>query len=149
MTTVPIRSLFAAALVAVVLAPPAVVAADNKPVAELGDVKPGPRKVSLPAHGLFEGDHLSESTKVKLTELVIDAKGLKINATLVVPNGPWRIDGGGHTDRDLTEKRLAAIRRFLADRGLDPKRIYVENRIDASSTEPRLDIELVGEPLSD
>ena len=87
------KSAAVAAVLAAALSP--TLAADapkGGPVAELGDYKPAPRKLSLPAHGLFEGDQLSENTKVKLTELVLNAKGLQVNATLVIPNGPWRID---------------------------------------------------------
>ena len=119
------------------------------PVAELGNYSPQPRTLSLPAQGLFVGDQLSESTKIKLTELILDALSWQISVALVVPTGPWRIDGALHTDRDLNEARLRALRRFLTDRGLDPKRIYVENRIDANLAEPRLDVELVGVPKND
>ena len=111
------------------------------------DIKP--RSASLPAKGLFEGDHLSESAKAKLTELIIEALGLRVEVALLVPTGPWEIDGGSHTDNALTTARLNAVRRFLADRGVDPTRIFVESRIDAKVKEPRLDVQLVGTPAPD
>ena len=41
---------------------------------------------------------------------------------------------------------LEKARKFLTDRGVDPKRIFVESRTDAKVTEPRLDVQLVGRP---
>jgi len=38
------------------------------------------------------------------------------------------------------------VRRFLAQRGVDPKHIFVESRVDEKLAEPRLDIQLVGTP---
>lgn len=110
---------------------------------------PQTRTTSLPAHGLFEGDKLSASARQKLTELVIDALGLQVEVALVVPTGPWRIDGSGKDERDLTAARLAAVKNYLTERGLDPKRIYVESRVDDKIKEPRLDVQLVGRPDND
>lgn len=106
------------------------------------------RLTSLPARGLFTGDQLSESAKSKLIELIIDALGLDVQVALIVPTGPWQIDGSGANERDLTPARLAAVRKFLADRGVEPKRIFVESRVDAKISEPRLDVQLVGQPAT-
>ncbi len=106
------------------------------------------RLTSLPARGLFKGDQLSDSAKSKLTDLIIDALGLDVQVALIVPTGPWQIDGGGSSERDLTPARLAALRKFLTERGVEPKRIFVESRTDAKVTEPRLDVELVGQPAT-
>jgi OOP family OmpA-OmpF porin len=95
------------------------------------------------------GDQLSESTKAKLTELIIDAIGLRVEIALLVPVGPWVIDGATHTDRDLTTARLNALRSFLTSRGVDPKRIFVESQTDAKVKEPRLDVQLLGQPAND
>lgn len=119
------------------------------PAAQLGDNKAKTRTASIPAKGLFVGDQLSESTKARLTELVLEALGLDVQVALLVPTGPWKIDGAGSTDRDLNEARLNALRKFLADRGVSPKRIFVESRTDAKLTEPRLDVQLVGQPAND
>jgi OOP family OmpA-OmpF porin len=119
------------------------------PAAQLGDNKAKTRSTSLPARGLFVGDQLSDSAKAKLTELIIDALGLNVQVALVVPVGPWQIDGAGHTERDLNEARLAAVRKFLSERGVDPKRMFVESRIDAKIKEPRLDVQLVGQAAND
>lgn len=108
-----------------------------------------PRTTTLPAKGLFKGDQLSEATKARLTEVIIDALGLDVEVALLVPTGPWQIDGAGHTDRDLNEARLKALRTFLTDRGIEPKRIFVESRVDAKLTEPRLDVQLLGRPSAD
>jgi OOP family OmpA-OmpF porin len=129
----------------------------DQPVAPLPPAKPavaaqaaeGTRSTSIPAKGLFVGDQLSENAKSRLTDLVINALGLHVEVALLVPVGPWQIDGGGHTDRDLTAARLQAVRKFLTDRGIEPGRIFVESRTDAKVTEPRLDVQLVGRPAND
>lgn len=107
-----------------------------------------PRTTSLPAKGLFKGDQLSDATKARLTELIMDALGLEVEVALMVPTGPWQIDGAGHTDRDLNEARLKALRSFLTDRGVESKRIFIESRVDAKISEPRLDIQLLGRPAT-
>jgi OOP family OmpA-OmpF porin len=107
------------------------------------------RSTAIPAKGLFQGDQLSESARQRLTELIIEALGLDIEVALVVPTGPWQIDGSGDAERRLTPDRLESVRRFLAQRGVDPKRIYVESRVDAQLSEPRLVVELVGRPGRD
>lgn len=107
------------------------------------------RNASIPAKGLFVGNQLSESTKAKLTELILDSIGMRIELALLVPTGPWKIDGAGKTDRDLNTARLQALRRFLTDRGVDPKKIFVESRIDPKVKTPRLDVQLLLSPASD
>jgi len=107
------------------------------------------RNASLPAKGLFEGDQLSAKAKNQLTELILNALGLHIEVALVVPTGPWQLDGSGKDERDLTPKRLEAVKRFLSERGVDPQKIYVESRIDSSITEPRLDLQLLGRQATD
>jgi len=119
------------------------------PQAKLGEDKAKSRTASLPAKGLFQGDQLSESAKAKLTELIIEALGLRVEIALVIPTGPWQIDGSGSNERDLTPARLNALRKFLADRGIDQKRIFVESRTDAKLKEPRLDVQLLGQPATD
>ena len=105
------------------------------------------RTVSLPAKGLFKGDQLTDSAKAQLTDLIINALGLQVEVALLIPVGPWNIDGTGHVgERDLTPARLQALRKYLGDRGIDPKRIFVESRIDPKLKEPRLDVQLVGQP---
>ena len=105
------------------------------PVPKVAAEKPGPdksgpdkkvtRSTSIPATGLFVGDQLSASTKSKLTELILDSIGQRIEMALLVPTGPWKIDGAGKGDRDLNAARLQSLRRFLTDRGVDPKKIFV------------------------
>lgn len=143
-------TLLAAALALPVLAQAqAAKPATATPQAAKDDNKPQTRTSSLPAKGLFVGDQLSDSAKKQLTDLVIDALGLDVEVALMVPTGPWVIDGGGHTDRDLNDKRLAALRKFLTDRGIEGKRIFVESRVDAKIKEPRLDVQLIGRPAKD
>lgn len=117
--------------------------------AKLGTDKARTRTTSLPAKGLFVGDQLSDSAKQKLTELIIDALGLRVEVALVVPVGPWVVDGATHTDRDLTAARLNAVRRFLTERGIQPHRIFVESQTDAKVKEPRLDVQLAGQQATD
>lgn len=140
----------AAALLASALALPAMAQAQAAkpavPQAAKIDNTPQTRTTSLPAKGLFVGDQLSENAKKQLTDLVINALGLDVEVALMVPTGPWVIDGAGHTDRDLNDKRLAALRKFLTDRGVESKRIFVESRVDAKIKEPRLDVQLIGRP---
>ncbi len=107
------------------------------------------RRASLPAKGLFVGDQLSPAAKDRLTELILNALGLEVQVALVVPTGPWQIDGSGKDERDLTPARLNAVKKFLHERGVDPSKIYVESRIDQSLSEPRLDLQLLGRPSND
>ncbi len=110
------------------------------------DDKERVRTASLPAKGLFVGEQLSPAARERLTELIIEASGLDVEVALVVPTGPWQIDGSGSSERDLTPGRLQAVKRFLSERGVDPRRIFVESRIDQKAAEPRLDVQLVGRP---
>jgi OOP family OmpA-OmpF porin len=131
-----------------------VAAPGDQPVPPLPAGKPSNdkdrvRSTSMPARGLFVGDQLSDTAKAKLSELVIEALGMRIEVALVVPEGPWKIDGSGAHERDLTPARLAAVRRFLTERGVDPGRIFVESRIDARVKEPRLEVQMVGQPAQD
>jgi OmpA-OmpF porin, OOP family len=116
------------------------------PAGTVKDDKERMRSTSLPAKGLFVGEQLSASARERLTELIIEAAGLHVEVALVVPTGPWQIDGSGASERDLTPARLQALRRFLTDRGVDPRRIFVESRVDEKAAEPRLDVQLVGRP---
>ncbi len=133
------------------LAAPSWAAPGDKPVAPLPAGKPAEdktktRTASLPAKGLFVGNQLSESTKAKLTELILSAIGMRIEVALLVPSGNWKIDGAGKSDRDMTAARLQSLRRFLTDRGVDPKKIFVESRVDPKIKTPRLDVQLVVTP---
>ena len=135
-------------------APPAGAATGDQPVKPLrpdaaASTGVKTQTTSLPAHGLFDGDKLSPTARQQLTELIIDAIGLQVEVALVVPTGPWRTDASGRDERDLTPARLEAVRRFLAERGVDPKRIFVESRIDEKIKEPRLDVQVVGRPAND
>lgn len=153
--TVAARTLLMGLAAAVLAAPSAAAPGDQAvkplPRAELGAKPPAAltRSASLPAKGLFDGDKLSAVARTRLSELVLDAISMDVEVALLVPTGPWRIDGAGHEDRDLNAARLQALRRFLTERGVDPKNIFVESRVDARITEPRLDVQLVGRPATD
>lgn len=126
----------------------------DKPVAPLpagkvADDKSRTRQTSLPAKGLFVGDKLSDSTKSKLTDLIMGAIGMRIEMALLVPTGNWKIDGAGKGDRDLNAARLQSLRRFLTDRGVDPKKIFIESRVDPKIKTPRLDVQLIVSPAND
>lgn len=107
------------------------------------------RQASLPARGLFDGDKLTKEAEERLTLLIIDAVGRQVEVALLMPTGPWRTDGSGRDERDLTPARIEAVRAFLALRGLDPKRIFVESRIDEKLREPRLDVQIIDRPAND
>jgi OOP family OmpA-OmpF porin len=130
-------------------------AAGDQPVPPLpaGSVRPSSalqtRAASLPAKGLFVGDQLSASARDRLAELVVDSAGMQIEIALVVPTGPWQLEGSGRDERDLTPARLQSVKRYLGERGVDPKRIVVESRIDEKVKEPRLDVQLVTRPSND
>jgi OOP family OmpA-OmpF porin len=119
------------------------------PAGKVADDKARTRKTSLPAKGLFVGNQLSESTKAKLTELMLDSIGMRIELALLVPTGNWKIDGAGKGDNDLNAARLQSLRRFLTDRGVDPKKIFVESRVDPKIKTPRLDVQLVVSPADE
>ncbi len=128
-------------------------AAGDKPVPPLpaaqrkaGDDPARVRTASLPAKGLFVGDQLSDGARARLAELIVEAAGLQVEIALLVPTGPWQVDGAGQGDRDLTEARLKALRKYLTDRGFPPHRVLVESRIDQKLKEPRLDVQLIGQP---
>lgn len=104
---------------------------------------------SIPAKGLFEGDKLTASARQKLTDLIINAIGLQVDVALLVPTGPWKIEDSGGDERSLTPARLAAVKKFLTERGVDSKRIFVESRVDEKIKEPRLDVQIVGRPAND
>ena len=156
MNTRPLLVLMRSSLAAAVLAggSPLWAAPGDKPVTPLpagkaAEDKSRLRNASIPAKGLFVGDQLSESTKRKLTDLILDSIGMRIELALLVPTGPWKIDGAGKTDRDLNAARLQSLRRFLTDRGVDPKKIFVESRIDPKIKTPRLDVQLLVSPAND
>lgn len=119
------------------------------PATKIADDPERVRSATLPARGLFIGDQLSESARARLTELIVAANDLNVEVALVMPSGPWQIDGSGAGERDLTPARLQSVRRFLTERGVDPKRIFVESRIDAKLKEPQLVVQMVGRPATD
>ncbi|MDP3084908.1 MAG: hypothetical protein Q8N44_14635 [Rubrivivax sp.] len=137
------------------VAPPARPAAKDMPVAKVPATKPGAKaepskttvlSANLQAKGLFEGDKLSALAQRRLDALVADAADLDVEVAFVVPSGPWQTEGAAADERSLTPARLQALRSYLAQRGIESKRIYVESRIDKKLAEPRLSIELVGRP---
>ena len=81
------------------------------PQAQKSDDKVRTRLTSLPAKGLFQGEQLTDAAKSKLVDLIIEARGLDVEVALLIPTGPWQIDGSGANERDLTPARLATLRR--------------------------------------
>jgi hypothetical protein len=104
------------------------------------------RSTVLPAQGLFVGDSLSAAARDRLDELIRDAADHDVEVAFIAPSGPWKTDSGEAGERSLTPARLQAVRDHLARRGVDGRRIYVENRIDPKAREARLTVELVGRP---
>jgi OOP family OmpA-OmpF porin len=140
---------FGAAALALIVAGAPAAAAAPPIVAQAAAPAASPleqRSASLPAKGLFVGDQLSPLAKQKLTEFIADIAGQQIEVVLVVPRGPWQIDGSGSDERALTPARLESVKRFLRERGVDSKRVFVESRIDEKIKEPRLDVQSVTRP---
>lgn len=134
-------------------APAAAAPGDNAPSAAPADGQADDqfrtRSASLPGKGLFVGDQLSETAKTRLAELVLRALGMSVEVVLIVPTGPWEIDGGTQADNALTAARLNAVKRFLVERGVPARHLYVESRIDRRAREPRLDVQFYGRPADD
>ncbi|MFY7974405.1 MAG: hypothetical protein ACOVOT_08260 [Rubrivivax sp.] len=104
---------------------------------------------TLSAKGLFVGDQLTEVARKKLAELVIDAIGRRVEIALIVPSGPWNLDGSGADERDLTPRRIDAVKRYLVERGVEPRRLVVESRIDQKLKEPQLEVQVLTRPGGD
>jgi OOP family OmpA-OmpF porin len=107
------------------------------------------KSATLPARGLFVGNQLTPRARDQLVNLILEVLGRDVEVALVVPSGRWQIDGSGQDERDLTPARLDAVRNFLAERGVERKRILVESRIDPKATEARLDIQIISRPSND
>lgn len=154
MTRPPFLPVVAATL-ALLAAGPLAAAPGDQPVPPLapsarqGDDASRVRSATLPARGLFVGDQLSAGARARLAELLVAAGDLHVEVALLVPSGPWQIDGSGAGERDLTPARLESVRRFLAQRGVEPRRIFVESRVDARLSEPQLMVQMVGRPATE
>jgi OmpA-OmpF porin, OOP family len=101
------------------------------------------RTTSMMAQGLFDGDQLTAEAQARLTDFIIDSVGRQVEIALIIPRGPWVVEGGVQDERSMTPARLDAIRSFLAQRGIDRDRIVVESRIDEKLPEPRLDVQVI------
>ena len=102
------------------------------------------RVASLPVAGLFNGDRLSEHTKARLGDLIQAMQGSPIEVAVMVPAGPWVTGQGGRGERDLNAARLAALRAFMAERGVEAGRVFMESGLDEPLQAPRLDVQFVG-----
>lgn len=90
--------------------------------------RPTAEKVKLSADTLFDFDKavLKPEGKARLDELAAQAKGLKLEVILAV----------GHTDRigsdaynqRLSERRAAAVKAYLIEKGIEANRIYTEGK---------------------
>ena len=91
-------------------------------------VKPAAKKVTLSADALFDFNKatLRPEGEQKLTKLVADLKGMKLEVIIAV----------GHADRlgsdaynqTLSEKRAAAVKTFLVGKGIEANRVYTEGK---------------------
>ena len=50
---------------------------------------------------------------------------LRVEVALVVPTGPWQMDGSGQGERDVTPARLQSVRRYLTQRGVEKRKIWL------------------------
>jgi OOP family OmpA-OmpF porin len=91
-------------------------------------VRPTADKIKLSADALFDFDKavLKPEGKSRLDELAAQAKGLKLEVILAV----------GHTDRigsddynqRLSERRAAAVKTYLVEKGIEANRVYTEGK---------------------
>ena len=103
-------------------------AAPATPAAAVAAVKPSAEKITVAADALFDFDKatLRPEGKAKLDEVVAKSKALKIEAIIAV----------GHADRfgsdaynqKLSERRAAAVKAYLVDKGMAADRIYTEGK---------------------
>lgn len=104
------------------------VAAAEAPAAAAAAVKPSAEKITVAADALFDFDKavLRPEGKAKLDDVASKASTLKIEAIIAV----------GHTDRigtekynqKLSERRAAAVKDYLVNKGIDANRIYTEGK---------------------
>ncbi len=90
--------------------------------------QPAAVKVTLAADALFDFDKavLRPEGKAKLDDVAAKVKGIKLEAIIIV----------GHTDRigsdkynqNLSERRGAAVKDYLAAKGVEPGRLYAEGK---------------------
>lgn len=98
------------------------------PAAAAAAPKPAAQKVTLSSDALFDFNKatLRPEGVEKLTKLVDDVKGLKLEVIIAV----------GHADRlgsdaynqKLSERRAAAVKTFLVGKGVEPNRVYTEGK---------------------
>lgn len=98
------------------------------PAAAAAAPKPAAQKVTLSSDALFDFNKatLRPEGIEKLTKLVDDVKGLKLEVIIAV----------GHADRlgsdaynqKLSERRAAAVKTFLVGKGVEPNRVYTEGK---------------------
>lgn len=98
------------------------------PAAAAAAPKPAAQKVTLSSDALFDFNKatLRPEGVEKLTKLVNDVKGLKLEVIIAV----------GHADRlgsdaynqKLSERRAAAVKTFLVGKGVEPNRVYTEGK---------------------
>ncbi|MCL2830237.1 MAG: OmpA family protein [Betaproteobacteria bacterium] len=98
------------------------------PVAAPQPPKPVSEKKTISADALFDFDKavLRPEGKQKLDGLAAEAKNLNLEVIIAV----------GHTDRigsapynqKLSERRAAAVKTYLVEKGIDPNRVYTEGK---------------------
>jgi len=102
-----------------------------QPVAPAAAVKPSAEKITVSADALFDFDKavLRDEGKAKLDDLVSKATALKVEAIIAV----------GHADRigtekynqNLSERRAAAVKDYLAGKGIAADRVGAEGMGEA------------------
>lgn len=90
--------------------------------------KPAAKKVTLAADALFDFDKavLRPEGKTKLDKLAGDIKNVKLEVIIVVGHAD-RI-GSDKYNQKLSERRAAAVKDYLASKGIEANRIYAEGK---------------------
>jgi OOP family OmpA-OmpF porin len=103
------------------------------PVAKVAAPKPVSTKVTLAADALFDYDKatLRPEGQAKLDDLAQKASALKIEVIIVVGHAD-RI-GSDKYNQALSERRAAAVKAHLMDRGIEANRIYTEGKGETQS----------------
>jgi len=90
--------------------------------------RPDAGKITLAADALFDFNKavLRPEGKAKLDEVA--ARGNEINLEVIIAVGHTDRIGGVAANQKLSERRAAAVKQYLVDKGVEADRVYTEGR---------------------